>query len=635
MATQAIHLNTATAHKVIEQEKLPLHPLSQKVIDTIQSPSIFRRKSFDASKIEAGELDTIMQQVVEQLMRSEDPVKAMEDLAEEIPLEKLQEVVRARYPTFEGAVEAAKDKLETAKYYLEKTKEQGSSSFKNKIQSVLDAMNRLLETLLSSFGIADLFKSAENDFQSESKGQKVFSLLHMFTLLSSIALPLLGATLAGYIIGGVLLGIVVLSLIYPHIRPMPRHLPQGIDWTDKLRAGTLDVMEGRKKVHDAIAHRLISNKTVKKYPLLLGKSGVGKTETVKAFTAAVERGDYPELKGKEVFYFNVADIVNYKEMLGGGNKILAKIKEKIGRHRENVILVFDEVHLACIKNTGSDIGNQLKSLLDPGNENFPYVIAMTTEEEYYRDILKNNKAFARRFQCIGIESTDEVETLSIVRDTLLKQAPHVKVEDGALAHLIDATTQAFPQMPQPAIAINVLSQCIQKTADTQKSPLEERVEETRKKIRAMHSEDATLQGDAFISHGGKEQRQLLETLQQEARFFEAQLTQDKEKIKALFDARDKLGCAKNALFESVVKVSAFRPGALSNKEKKKAGAFLLLAYFLSPALDGWIQKEGQKLNLSTAIDQELIDQVIAQEQANAARVQDAIERGKQLATQQA
>ena len=110
---------------------------------------------------------------------------------------------------------------------------------------------------------------------------------------------------------------------------------------------------------------------------------------------------------------------------------------------------------------------------------------------------------------------------------------------------------------------------------------------------------------------------------------------DKEKIKALFDARDKLGCAKNALFESVVNVSAFRPGALSNKEKKKAGAFLLLAYFLSPALDGWIQKEGQKLNLSTAIDLELIDQVIVQEQANAARVQDAIERGKQLATQQA
>jgi hypothetical protein len=61
---------------------------------------------------------------------------------------------------------------------------------------------------------------------------------------------------------------------------------------------------------------------------------------------------------------------------------------------------------------------------------------------------------------------------------------------------------------------------------------------------------------------------------------------------------------------------------------------LLLAYFLSPALDALVQKEGKKLNLCTAIDRQLIDQVIAQEREKAVRVQEAIARGKQLATPQ-
>lgn len=632
MATKSIHLDGISTVQLLEQERPALHPLSQKVVDMIQSPSIFRRNP-DVSMIQAQELDTIMQEVMEELVHAKDPVKAMEELASAIPLEKLQEVVKVRYPMFEGAVAAARDKLETAQYYLETTDHHVCPTLKTRIASVLDSMNRLLESVLSAFGIADFFKSSDNDIQSDMKGHKIFSLLQLFTLLSSIALPLLGASLASYIIGGILLSIVILSIVHPYIRGRPHHLPQAVNWTTKLREGTLEVMEGRKQVRDAIAQRLISNNQVRKYPLLLGKSGVGKTETVKAFAAAVERGDYPELKGKEIFYFNVADIVNYKEMFNGGNKILEKIKEKIGRHRNDVILVFDEIHLACVENPNCDIGNQLKSMLDPNDENFPYVIAMTTEEEYYRDIVEKNKAFARRFECMGIDSTDELETLSILRDTLLKQAPHVKVEEGALAYLFRATAEAFPDLPQPAIAINILSQCIQMTSDTQKSPLEDRIEETRKKIRALHSEDASLQGDAFVSHIGKEQRDLLQTLKNEQRFFEAQLVQDQEKIQALFAARQKLGCAKKALFDAILKVGAFNPNDLSSREKRKAGAFLLLAYFLSPALDAWVQKEGKKLHLCTAIDNQLINQVIAQEREKAVRVQEAIARGKQLAHQ--
>jgi len=628
MSVQSVSFNLSPVISNKEREKTPVHAVSQRVIETIRSGSGHKNTdmSRSISALEPLEFENILKEVIEELMKADDPVKAMRGLADIFPLEKLQDVIKMRYPSFEGAVQAARAKVQSAQYYLNTTQDKLQPTLKMRLHALLDAMSSVLESFLSAFGLAEFFKPADSEIHADIKTQKIFMLIHLFTFVSAIVLPFLGATLAAQIVGGWILFIVVLSIVYPHLRSVTHTLPAAENWTKKYLEGKLDVVEGRKNILDALAHTLIASKNVKKHPLLIGRSGVGKTETVKSFVAAIERGDYPELKGKRVFYFNTANLVNNSEMLGGGNKILARIKEKIGKHGEKVILVFDEIHLACEKNEHSDIGNQLKTLLDPGSENFPYVIGMTTEEEYFTHIYTNNKAFARRFKCIGIDNTDADETIQVLRDALLRQNPKILIQKGALEYLLQKVTTLFSQAPQPARAIHILSQCIQKTADMQQSPTTEKIESVRKKIRSKVSEGAMGQGEDLL----KTEKDTLSDLEAELRFWEKQWEQEKIKSDRFYSAREKLAAAKTALFQSVLKVSKLTPGSLSASSKKEVSSFLLLSYFLGPALDAWAQKEASAVGILSTIDRHLIDTVIADEIENEKRVQRKIEQGKLL-----
>ena len=113
---------------------------------------------------------------------------------------------------------------------------------------------------------------------SQMKGQKVMMLIGLFSLLSAVLIPVLGPALGGMIVGGALLGIAALSLIYPYSRPAPTFLPLAQNWTQLYEKGQLPVVSGRKESVDEIAATLIGGKGVKMHPMLIGKSGVGKTE---------------------------------------------------------------------------------------------------------------------------------------------------------------------------------------------------------------------------------------------------------------------------------------------------------------------------------------------------------------------
>src|SRR5205085_1295374 len=151
------------------------------------------------------------------------------------------------------------------------------------------------------------------------------------------------------------------------IKPKTTHLPANAEnWTKQVQNGGF-VAQGRKESLDEIANIIKMNR----HAILVGPSRVGKSLTAKAFAQAVERGDYPELKGKVVFRINTTDIVGQKaSFLGGGNNILNKISAAMGRHRDDIILVLDEIHMACKNN--EKIADQLKTFLDEAGE-FPHV----------------------------------------------------------------------------------------------------------------------------------------------------------------------------------------------------------------------------------------------------------------------
>ncbi len=282
--------------------------------------------------------------------------------------------------------------------------------------------------------------------------------------------------------------------------------------------------------------------------------------------------------------------------------------------------------LACQTNHAV-FGEQLKTCLDPGSANFPYVIGITTEEEYYRDIYVNNAAFARRFKRINIENSDPSETLAILTNTFLKQAPKLILENGALQILQEKTKTAFSaNAPEPITSLKILSRCIQKIDETKKSSLEEKVEQMRMQIHALHAQNSAGQGRSFLPYPRREQiRQLEGDLQQ----LEQNLHREKRELNQFFQLRDNLAESKIAAFKTVVKIAHLPENGLSTNNQTAFTAFLLFSHFLAPAQEQCVRREATRLGIKTVLNAGLIDQVIQEEIDNEKKVKQAIERGKQ------
>jgi len=544
-------------------------------------------------------------------------------LAETYSLEQIQEEVRNEFPFHQNALHTAKELLHEAKYYLE-TAQDLPPSTRTRISSLLDSMIAVLESFLNAFGIAVFFKPADNEIHSEFKGQKIMMLVSLFTLLSGVLMPVLGPALCGSVLGGIFLATSALSLIYPHFRPAPTSLPHADNWSKECRIGHLAFPEGRKASLDEIAATLIASKNSHTHALLLGKTGVGKTETIKAFVHALERGDYPELKGKQVFYINTANLVNSADMFSGSNRILARISEALGRHRDQFILVLDEIHLACQKKKKTGIGDQLKTLLDSGKKGFPYVIGITTEEEFYRDIYLDHAAFARRFKQITIQNTEDSETLKILNHFLIKKAPTILLAPNAIQNLLNKTKSAFgEQAAQPGTSLKILSQCLKKTGPSEKPPLQIQIEQIRNRIQAIYSQSAAASLLPYT-----QENETAAKWEKEIQNLEKLLKKEQTDIDYLIALQSELALTKTSAFQTALEASDFARNLLP-KQKKKLKEFLLQTHFLAPALEKTILSQGASLGIPVQINDTLIDQVIEEELANTSKVKEMIEQGKQ------
>jgi ATP-dependent Clp protease ATP-binding subunit ClpA len=361
-----------------------------------------------------------------------------------------------------------------------------------------------------------------------------------------------------------------------------------------------------------MARTFVTSNQVKTHVMLLGKTGVGKTDTAKAFTQALERGDYPALKGKKVFYLNAAELVGNNESFSSGNRTLVRIKEAMGRHREQIILVIDEIHLACQHREHSAVSEQLKTLLDPSQEGFPYVIGITTEEEYYRDIYLNNEAFARRFKRINVENTTQEETQRILSAVLIQKAPDVLIAPETLQLFYQKIEEAFPGTAAPAMHLKILSQCIERVSSMQKMPLEEEIEALRNKIQSQRSASILGQGKRLLPHGQQQSAKQIQDLAIELQKKEAIQAEKKAQVQELFSKRKDLGWIKQMTYQSVQKLTQVTHGTPVKEDANKK-RFLLFSHLIGPSLEQHVRNQSQNLGIKVEIDSSVIDEIIAKE----------------------
>ena len=222
-----------------------------------------------------------------------------------------------------------------------------------------------------------------------------------------------------------------------------------------------NLIEREKEIDRMI--QILSRKS-KNNPIIIGEPGVGKTALAEGLAKRINDGKVPEwLHDKRVLSLDIGNLVAGSVFRGEfENRVKAIIEEIVGS--KDVILFIDEIHAALgagasgASNNGPDFVQMLKPALSRGEMS---VIGATTEDEY-RNAVKKDKAFERRFQPVRLDEPTPTETFNILRGikSMYENHHNATFPEENLMYLVDLCDRFLPERFFPDKAIDVLDETL-------------------------------------------------------------------------------------------------------------------------------------------------------------------------------
>lgn len=230
------------------------------------------------------------------------------------------------------------------------------------------------------------------------------------------------------------------------------------DLTALAHQNQLDPVIGREHEVERVI-QILSRRT-KNNPVLIGKSGVGKTAIVEGLAQKIADGSVTSmLLNKKLLALDLSGLVAGTKYRGEFEKRLKSLVDEIIAAKRSIILFIDEIHTLAEAGqaTGAiDAADILKPALARGDLQ---VIGATTLDDYTAYVEKDT-TLERRFQPVMVEEATPEQTLAILKGVRSRYETHhqLKISDAALARSVELADKNIRDRHFPDKAIDLMDE---------------------------------------------------------------------------------------------------------------------------------------------------------------------------------
>lgn len=524
-----------------------------------------------------------------------------------ISLEEMEAFLHAPFNEIENRIQTNAALWENS---LQSQSASREKQAKYSLASAINFIHCLLDTILMAFRFFEMGKEPSSSWEASHFIQVYGQLLTFPVILLTLLNGFIASPGTAFLItAGAVFGLASALMAYVKwLKPCPQHVEPFINLTQEALEGRLKPVHYRDEEMSKIIRCFTGSEESRQHPILVGLPGVGKSELVNGLAWKITHGQIPSLKNKQVFAVNAGDLLN---SFSSENK-LRKAIQRIGKHGKDVILFIDEAQVAYRENN-TYLGAQLLTVLGMGKGSLPFCILATTPQGYQdclaaqaqeqNGLSHDGLAFSRRTNKIDVTPTDKPQTVRILRDMLLREAPEIEETPGMLESIFKIASEL--KRAQPDISKRILGQALSSLK------MQERSDSPELHAKKKEAEELLSQYQLYF-HQPEGQQILAQLDALRAGIIPLQEAQERENVAQahLNNIKKQKSLQKSNLLELAFKVSQERDGPELQKLKKQ---LLFVYHYCLPHLEQELVKH--KGSARDSLDETLIQRLVEEERA--------------------
>lgn len=472
---------------------------------------------------------------------------------------------------------------------------------KKKYCYLIRVLRGLMETILRAFSYFEAGREPGSTWEA-SQILSIYGKVFAFPLLllGVLGTLIVNPVTALLVTTGIVVTLGASLLIYvKYLRGRPEHIEASHNLSIEAAQGNLPPTWGRYGVIMRVIKDLAPDSTkTRRHPLLVGEPGVGKNTIVGGLATRILQGKVPSYLEKNTIQEVNTSSLHDSSFSQDNLSKMAKLLNQVEEYETECVLFFDEIHTAVREN--SDLADRLQKELD----HLPKVIAATTIEGY--KILKKNRSLLRRFHIVPVDSSEEQETILILREIVRREARDIDVSEKMLRQIFKQTKLHLHDKAQPDISKQILLDAI---SDVRSQLSEVPSMQEFYLLNEQYESVSSRYKRFFHKSIGEEIAQQLKELEEKRNAVRDKCTQEQNQRTDLKKYRQLIDIQKKNLIEIAMKV---RSEAKSEKRVDLKKAFLFISKGILPCIEEQIGSLQQNLP-ATAVTKDLIKKLVQQE----------------------